>query len=542
MEGKEIEHRIESPENQNIEKVLQDILCEINAYNVEHGNSEKYELSEVMVDKGATACIYPLTNYKQIVKLVDVRDKEDDRENVFSEYFESRQDFLQYRIQEIKYLNKVKGCPYIVTLQDAYEIVKSPEGGYTVTRKLDENTDYAEQIDENVAYYILVQKYYVPLELYIYMVPISEQDIFNILTDVLHALEVLEEEHSLLHNDIKVENVFVDVQTEEDRPHFVLGDLGAVAAIKPGRRNEFFEICPEEYCIPPELEYSRAVYGFQSDIYLVGRLVLRLFGSYIKQEDIADRIQTAEDEAVDGFKFDTRIINTSAENEAFSRIIHKVVRSDPYERYANAKEMLEALRGCEFQNSRMVPIKKDFNKIHNILNLKDEDDYVKQIDDLEKSIRNQNKSELERNASRILQIHLKMRQLKGYRLTEEELDFIKKQADNNNPEAMLIYANHCYDTKERDFYVEQAAKQQYPEACKWQYLRMWNSKKDQESVEALDWLMKAVLRGDSDAAKFMEERIQRANKVRYSQAIRNKLVQCERLMKLMQLQEEKTCK
>ena len=528
---------------------LNKILNSINIYNHKNSsvseNIECYGISASVVDTGGTAMVFPLKNAEQILKLVDVRACAHAKA---VKALADRQDFLRYRLQEIEYLNKVKGCPYIIQLYDAYEIGEDGTGEPVVLRRLDEKTDYAVPIDERAAYYILIQRYYIPLELYLYMIPLTEEDIYHVLEDMLHALQVLEAEPiSVLHNDIRIKNVFVDMK--DDGPHFVLGDFGEVQPISQGKETQIIKVGAGEVGFAPEFKNREKqgsngrvrVTGFQSDIYLLGRLILTLYGSYSLQSELELKLDDAENSAKDGDKFDTRVINTSDKNEGYSRIIHKALRRDEKLRFANAQEMLNALAKIKLKEPRQVPYCSDIQNIYDRLELKKEADYGKLISDLKEiEHRNRNNALLSR-VCRVLRLRLKCKENRNYVYSEEEIAFLKQESKNKNPEAMLLYARDCYNRAERKDitdeyyrcfldYVEEAAQKEFPKACNWKYSVLWNSGNEYEMLEALECLMKAVLRGHRDAIRRMSKKIEQKEEITYL-SVRRKLTHYEQIMK-----------
>lgn len=531
-------------------ELIQQILDKINAYNRESESEkrlrEHYEICETILNKGGTAMVYPLKNPEQILKIVDVRETANTK--IPRALEGNRQAFLRYRLQEIEYLNKVQGCPYIIKLCDAYEIGEDVAGEPMVLRRLDEKTDYAACIDEHAAYYFLVQRYYIPLELYLYMIPLMEEDILHILEDILHALIVLESDTvSVLHNDIRIKNIFVDMQ--EDRPHFVLGDFGEVQPIVPGEETQIIPIKAGDIGIAPELKRSEnkgnngrvKVTGFQSDIYLLGRMILTLYGSYASQRELELKLEDAESSAENGDKFDTRVINTSEKNEGYSRIIHRALRRDEKLRFADAQEMLSALAGIKLQETKQVPYCTDVKSIYDRLELKQETDYTKLISELERILQRTDNNPLETNVCKVLLLRLKCKANKDYVYSEEEVAFLEQEAKKKNPEAMLLYARDCYkravvrDSSDEYYgrflaYVEEAAQKEFPEACNWKYSLLWNSSREDAMLEALDYLLKAVLRGHKDAIRRMVTKIEQRGEITYL-SVRRKLIYCELKMK-----------
>ncbi len=530
-------------------ELAQKMVQLINTYN----QNKDYELSDTLVGQGATAKIYCLKNADQIVKIVDVHnDKTRDLESRLG----SREEVLSFRLREIESLFRFRHCSQITKIYDAYEILEQ-DNELVVSRKLDENTDYTQEIDYRVVYYVLFQKYYMPLKTFLYTTPITEVDIFDLLQDMLKALMALQEKN-ILHSDIKIENVFVE--TTGTKLRYVLGDLGFATYIQPGRRTKVLAIAAGNECYPPEFRNRKEgnlveVDGYQSDIYLLGRMIIKIYGSVVVEDDddygIAQNLMAAEGRAQNLIGFEPQLIATEDGNLQYRRILEKAVRKEKAQRYVSAAEMYGDLKQIDkIHRPYRIPFALNADMadaVHVICGAAEEKGLTKKrekrtpkdiCESLTYEVSSEDMDAQQLQACKVVILHMKqLNKEEPYTYTEEEVAFLRDAAEHKNPEAMYLYAQYCWGRKQAPNssdenyrtclkYMKEAANWEYPEACNWYNSFLYNQGKIYES---LDWLLKAVLREHEPSVRRMRRLL--SGMTAFEPKIQEKLCYCQRLMR-----------
>jgi len=136
----------------------------------------------------------------------------------------------------------------------------------------------------------------------------------------------------VIHRDLKPENVFL----KDDRKTPVVGDFGICFISDSGERFTLVdEAVGSRYYIAPELEDGKAeLVSAAADVYLLGKLLHWLMtGKKFSREK-------HHDEAYDLAK-----LMPTSEGFLINEVLDRTIVADPSLRYADAGELLEALRG-----------------------------------------------------------------------------------------------------------------------------------------------------------------------------------------------------
>ncbi len=154
----------------------------------------------------------------------------------------------------------------------------------------------------------------------------QEDRVIQLLIDILEPLEVVHE-HKIIHRDIKPNNM---MRRKEDN-RLVLIDFGAVKEVITQGSNTTIAIHTPSYAPPEQLSGKPEL---SSDIYAVGMVAIQaLMG--INQQELKN-LPKDNNELV--WQSKVKI------NPGLSYILEKMVRYNPKERYATAKEALAAVK------------------------------------------------------------------------------------------------------------------------------------------------------------------------------------------------------
>lgn len=110
----------------------------------------------------------------------------------------------------------------------------------------------------------------------------------RVCSEIVEALSYLHDEVSVLHNDIKLNNIIISegeqismALSAPSQPHIVLIDFGKATEISSGRRYNLSEVEKVEYLvryphIAPEVVHGESRQSVKSDMYAVGVMFLQL--------------------------------------------------------------------------------------------------------------------------------------------------------------------------------------------------------------------------------------------------------------------------
>lgn len=280
---------------------------------------KEYDASLVLgkrIGYGTTADVYDLpgTNPPQVLKVMDTRClSEDDSNTCFC--LNERKKMRAYFQNEIKTLQELNGCKYIVPVLDAKEYA------------LDRDTRGSDEKDENRSVFLVRMRKFISLESYMKNVGMSETVLVSMAKDICLALQECEY-HGILHRDVKPSNIFV--YRRKGKLRFILGDFGICRRLD-NLKNVRFTFCGTPAFMAPEMKIKKIKPGcYNSDIFSLGVSLYYLLSG----GDFPDYFCET------GRKGLAHIPNVSDE---FRKIIQKSIQFDPENRYAHAIDMYRDL-------------------------------------------------------------------------------------------------------------------------------------------------------------------------------------------------------
>ena len=168
---------------------------------------------------------------------------------------------------------------------------------------------------------------------------------YQLCSAVVHA-----HEHSIIHRDIKPQNVYLTADGT-----IKLGDFGIATFENSARLTRSETIIGSVHYLAPEISKGQAA-SYLSDVYSLGVTFFELLTGKVPFEDetpVSVAIRHIKDKFPSPRKF---IPSTPKELE---RIILKACRKNPQERYRNAKEMRKDIERI-IRNPEIIKERKSF--------------------------------------------------------------------------------------------------------------------------------------------------------------------------------------
>ena len=251
-------------------------------------------------------------------------------EDSMTELFKSRVEDIT---SEFRLMNKLKGSRNVVSFEDFLIVQHDEDPGYDVMIRMELLTslpDYVRMRYEKE--------------------PITDAIVRKVGIDICSALELCRE-RSIIHRDIKPQNIFVNAYGD-----FKLGDFGVAKTsdhtTRATKTGTFGYMAPEVYWGKP--------YNAQVDIYSLGLVMYWMLnerrGPFLPLPPVVPKsAQSAE--ALDRRISGEPLPMPKHGSEALKRIVLKACAFDPKDRYASPEEMkhdLELLTGGTI-NTGFVP-------------------------------------------------------------------------------------------------------------------------------------------------------------------------------------------
>lgn len=282
--------------------------------------------------RGGTADVYELHGVvpAEVLKVMDTRcSSKTDSDTLLC--LTERKRMWKYFSNEITTLKQLSSCQYIMPVLDSYEYVDPRD------REKDSDTKTYRSV------FLVRMPRYESLESFLKSNKMTEQIAINISIDICKAL-VECEHHSVLHRDVKPDNIFV--YRNGSKAHFVLGDFGFCRTL--GQFETKITVCGTPPFMAPEIEHRIKIrHGFNSDIFSLGSSLYFLlsggkFPKYFfeKGENQIDRV--------------------SGISSAFGEIILHSVQLHPSNRYQHANDMLSELLALKPSNNKQLVFNSHF--------------------------------------------------------------------------------------------------------------------------------------------------------------------------------------
>ncbi|MEL6763686.1 MAG: VIT domain-containing protein, partial [Cyanobacteria bacterium J06607_6] len=158
--------------------------------------------------------------------------------------------------------------------------------------------------------------------------PWREQQIHRLLIDMLPLLKVVHERHSVIHRDVKPENI---IRPEGDQSSLVLVDFGASKLVSETTLGKTGTVIGSAAFTAPEQIRGKAV--FASDIYSLGVTCIHLL-TQVPPFDLFDSSENA---------WTWRHFLKAPVSDALGKVLDKMLAGATKQRYASAEEVLKDL-------------------------------------------------------------------------------------------------------------------------------------------------------------------------------------------------------
>lgn len=159
--------------------------------------------------------------------------------------------------------------------------------------------------------------------------------------DFLLGLDYLHEQHRLLHRDMKSANVFVDLSGRGR-----IGDLGVSVPMGPDGAAEAFQMGLQMYTAPEAFPTKRA--DRQTDIYGVGLILYEMLNGPFPYDDYENEpLERRLDKGKRAMR-DEHLAFKPHVPRRLRAIVTKAISRKPTDRFATAREMMDAIGKARF--------------------------------------------------------------------------------------------------------------------------------------------------------------------------------------------------
>lgn len=307
---------------------------------------------EKSIGEGAFGKVYKITRedfghvYDAALKVIEIPQSQSEVESIRNEgmseesvtqYFHS---MVEEIVEEFALMSRLKGNSNIVSYEDHAVVSKEDGFGWEIYIRMELLT---------------------PLFTYIREHTLTVRDVIQLGIDICHALEVCQK-YNIIHRDIKPENIFVsDIGT------FKLGDFGIARQLEKtssglSKKGTFTYMAPEVY---KGMEYNATV-----DIYSLGVVLYRFLNNNRSpfMPDAPQPMKYSDKERANALRLSghpmPKPCNADGELE---EIVLKACAFQPRDRYADAREMREALEHILYSDSeKKIVIPSDGELLENV--------------------------------------------------------------------------------------------------------------------------------------------------------------------------------
>lgn len=283
------------------------------------------------IGKGGFGSVYEIfrneydVHEKAALKVLSIPQSEDeidllrcggmDNESITTQY----NNYVKDIIHEYKMMMDLKNCPNVVRCED-YMVIKFEKGlGWNIYLKMELLTPLLKAMDQVN----------------------SEKKIIKLGMDICNALVICQKK-SIIHRDIKPQNIFVD-----ENGNFKLGDFG-IAKTAEKTTKATVRVGTYNY-MAPEV-YNDQPYGAAADIYSLGMVLYWLLnkgrGPFMPLPP--ENYTASMDEDARYRRFRGEKLPAPANGSlSLQHIVLKACAFNPKDRYQSAREMMDALKELE---------------------------------------------------------------------------------------------------------------------------------------------------------------------------------------------------
>ena len=279
-----------------------------------------------LIGQGSSGAVYEIERDvfghkdKAALKVISIPQKNSDVDDLVSDGYDDAsitkhfKSYLQDIVKEYSMMAEMKGCANIVYCDDVKYVQHSDGVGWDIFIKMELLTTLPKAIGKTV----------------------SDEQTVAIAKDICNALSFCEK-HSVLHRDVKPQNIFVSSDGT-----YKLGDFGIA---KTSERTSGGTKTGTYKYMAPEV-FNNQPYGERADIYSLGMVLYWLLNERrMPFLPLSPEPPTAsEEERARARRFSGEPIPAPAHGSAeLKRIVLRACAFDPGERYMNADEMLRDL-------------------------------------------------------------------------------------------------------------------------------------------------------------------------------------------------------
>ncbi len=283
-----------------------------------------------LIGRGSFGAVYEIERdvlgekEKAALKVITIPQSDSDIDELYSEGYDDEsitctfRDYLKNIVAEYSLMRKMNGSSYVVNCDDVHYVQHDDGLGWDIYIKMELLTPLTKAIGSTV----------------------SDEQVIRIGEDLCKAL-VLCKKHNIIHRDIKPANIFLSPNGD-----YKLGDFGIAKTVE--KTSGGTKIGTYEY-MAPEV-YHDEPYGATVDIYSLGMVMYWLLNERrLPFNPLPPALPTSsEKELARKRRFSGEPLPAPAHgSEELKRIVLKACAFNPQDRYQNAQEMFDALRGLD---------------------------------------------------------------------------------------------------------------------------------------------------------------------------------------------------
>lgn len=292
-----------------------------------------------LIGRGSFGAVYEIQRQvfddteKAALKVITIPQNSGDIDEMYNDGYseeditETFQSHLKSIVAEYSLMRKLNGNTNIVHCEDVRYVQHEDGIGWDIFIKMELLTPLPKALSDTI----------------------SEEMVIKLAKDMCSALEACCE-HNIVHRDIKPQNIFVSKTGD-----YKLGDFGIAKTVEKTMGGT--KIGTYKYMAPEVFHYQP--YGTSADVYSLGLVLYwmlnerRLPFMPLPPTKLTSKIEEeAQERRITGEELPT----PRNGSESLKKIVLKACAFDPKERYASAKEMLEALNGLGSEESVQVAL------------------------------------------------------------------------------------------------------------------------------------------------------------------------------------------
>ena len=283
-----------------------------------------------LIGRGSFGAVYEIQRdifgevEKAALKVISIPQSEGDIEALYDDGYDGEsitatfQSHLKSIVAEYSLMRKLSGCVNIVNCDDVRYVQHDDGIGWDIFIKMELLTPLTKALPSRI----------------------PEDAVLKLGKDICNAL-VECREYDIIHRDIKPQNIFMS-----SRGDYKLGDFGIAKTVE--RTMGGTKIGTYKY-MAPEV-YNNQPYGTAADIYSLGLVLYWALNErrmpFLPLPPI--KLTSGMEETSRRRRFSGEQLPPPAHgSEELKQIVLKACAYHPQDRYSSAREMLEALSGCE---------------------------------------------------------------------------------------------------------------------------------------------------------------------------------------------------